>query len=227
MQEVLQRVSRADGAAVLGEEAVSTAAGGAGPLPGLLRPALADELVPAATALLEHARQSSDNRLLMLSVQVWRQIMMATSADDSSRAGRLSNLGLALFALSCCSGVAADLDEAVECQREALAITPADAADRARQLINLTSMPRERFTSAGAEGDLHLAVAMSREAVAATPADHENRVPGTCRRLQREPLSQRCAAADPGRDHLPSAARPCLRSAGRSRRHLPPQPAHC
>ncbi|GAB7186769.1 hypothetical protein ATKI12_6600 [Kitasatospora sp. Ki12] len=144
-------------------------------LPEPLLPTLADQAVSRAISLLAHALTSTDPHSITATVELWQQILAATSADHPDRVGRLSNLGSALCTRFVRTGALADLDEAVRLCQEAVAATPADHPDLASMLSNLGGVLQSRFVRTGALADLDEAVRLCQEAVAATPADHPDR----------------------------------------------------
>jgi tetratricopeptide (TPR) repeat protein len=143
-------------------------------LPPPLVPLLADQAIPAATAMLDDALQSPD-RDLSATVDLWRRIVDATPADHPERAERLSSLGGALQARFGRTEVLADLDAAVEAARTALKGIPASHPDRARYLFNLGSAVGARFWRTEAIADLDAAIEALQAAVNAAPPGHPDR----------------------------------------------------
>ena len=146
-------------------------------LPEPLLPVLAEEVSRAAVTLHNQALSSTDPELISAAADMWARLVTATPDDDAARAGRLSNLGLALRARFELTGALGDLEEAVRVGREAVAATPVGHADRAAMLSNLGNALQARFERTGAEADLDEAIRVGQEAVAATPAGHPNRAP--------------------------------------------------
>ena len=144
-------------------------------LPGSLMPLLADGAVPAATELLQRTQRSHDLELLTAAIDLWQRILTATSADDSERAGRLSNLGAALLNRLERTGAADDLDAAITYLRKAVQATPADHPDRAAILSNLGNALQARFANTGVVGDLDEAIEAGRHAVRAAPSGYPGR----------------------------------------------------
>ncbi len=118
------------------------------------------------------AERTVDIALLTDSMEGLREAVAATPADHPDRAVRLTNLGIAVWALSERTGDLAAADEAVWAFREATHVTPAGDPDRPRYLSNPGSALQIRFERIGQAADLEEAIAADREAVnAALPDD--------------------------------------------------------
>ncbi|MFC8661962.1 CHAT domain-containing protein, partial [Streptomyces sp. NPDC057199] len=91
-------------------------------------------------------------------VDAGRQAVEITPTDHPDRAGRLSNLGLALRTRFERSGAVADLDAAIDAGHQAVEITPTDHPDHALYLSILGVALRTRFERSGAVADLDAAV---------------------------------------------------------------------
>ena len=104
--------------------------------------------------------------------------MDATPVDHPDRAVRQSNLGLILRIRSFeRTGVAADLDEAVEVSRAAVDATPVDHPDRARHLLNLVLALGAMHKRSEIRELVVEAVEAGREAVAVETASASMRAP--------------------------------------------------
>ncbi|MEU7604439.1 hypothetical protein, partial [Streptomyces sp. NPDC041003] len=106
-------------------------------LPEPLLPYLADGAVSTAAAMLQRIGGPAQPADITVTVRLWQHILTHTPADHPDRAGRLSNLGLALQIWFGRSGAVADLDAAVDAGRQAVETTPADHPNRAGRLSNL------------------------------------------------------------------------------------------
>ncbi|MFE0135762.1 CHAT domain-containing protein [Streptomyces sp. NPDC059037] len=144
-------------------------------LPEPLVPTLADEMVPYALSMFEHALTLADAHSISTVVALWRHLLTGVPADSPERAGWLCNLGVALRVRFQRTGAQADLDEAVHLGREAVDTALAEHPERAKWLTNCAATLMLRFEQTGAEADLDEAVRLGREAVDTTPADHPER----------------------------------------------------
>ena len=106
-------------------------------LPETLLPVLADNAAIVAYTLLEQAMSTSDLTLITTTVSVCERVLTATPTDHPDRAGRLSNLGVALRVRFGRTGAQGDLDEAITVGRGAVQDAPADHPDRTMYLSNL------------------------------------------------------------------------------------------
>ena len=148
--------------------------GGISDLPGPLLPFMADLAGSTAMEMLAMTPRSADQKLLSSTTRLWQRIVTATPVDHPERPGRLSNLGIALAALSEGTGAQSALDAAVEAGQEAVR-TAADHSDRGMYLSNLGVTLLTRFELTGAETDLDAAIETRQQAVEATPAEHPHR----------------------------------------------------
>ena len=142
-------------------------------LPETLLPVLADNAASVAYTLLEQAMSTSDLTLITTTVSVCERVLTATPTDHPDRAGRLSDLGVALGARFGRTGAQGDLDEAITVGRGAVQATPADHPDRAMYLSNLGVALQVRFGRTGAQGDLDEAItihALATEVQSAAPS---------------------------------------------------------
>ena len=144
-------------------------------LPEPLLPFLANQAAPAASELLQLTQRSGDLELLSATADLWQRILTATPADHPDRAGRLSNLGVALQTRFGRTGAAADLDAAIAAGRQAVDATPADHPGRA-----VPVQPRHRaavrFGRTGAgRGPRRRHRHRPAGRATATPADHPDR----------------------------------------------------
>ena len=91
-------------------------------------------------------------------IALLRQAVGATPDDHPERAGRFSNLGIALRSRFDRSGTLTDLDEAINLGRQAVRATPDDHPDLAIYQANLASMLQGRFDRTEATEDRDAAV---------------------------------------------------------------------
>ncbi|MFF5488286.1 CHAT domain-containing protein [Streptomyces virginiae] len=145
---------------------------GAGPLPDLLLPALAEFSADTAVALLDQALGGHDVSLTSAAVQLWQRIVAAVPAEHPDRAAMLTNLGTALRARFEQTGVLADLDDALAVSRQAVRSASAGLPERAEILSNLAKTLYAKFTRTGVLADLDEAINIGRQAVQAAPAHH-------------------------------------------------------
>ncbi len=148
---------------------------GIGELPAPLLPSVADEAVPDAIHLLQLAQRSRDPALLSVTTGLWQRILAATPADHPNRAGRLTNLGMALRMRFQQTESLASLDEAIQAFSQAVQASPDDHPNRWMYLSNLGIALRMRFEQTGAHADLDNAIQAFRQAVQATSIDHPSR----------------------------------------------------
>ncbi len=139
-------------------------------VPEPLLPQVADASVYRAAILLQHALNSADLAVVSAATQMWQRILLYTPADHPDRAGRLSNLGVALQTRFERTGDPADLDAAIATVKEAIQAAPAGHPDRAAMLSNLGVALRARFERTGDPADLDAAIATVKEAIQAAPA---------------------------------------------------------
>ncbi|MGW1561782.1 CHAT domain-containing protein [Streptomyces sp. NPDC002144] len=148
---------------------------GAGPLPDLLLPALAESSADTAVALLDQALGGHDVSLTSAAVQLWQRIVAAAPAEHPNRAAMLTNLGTALRARFEQAGVLSDLDEALAVSRQAVHDAPDGLPERADLLSNLAKSLYAKFTGTGVLAHLDEAIDVGRQAVQAAPASHSDR----------------------------------------------------
>jgi hypothetical protein len=144
-------------------------------LPEPLSPILAEQATDRATELLDLARNDSSEEIISFTPDLWRRIVNATPGEDPSRAGRLSNLGLALRIRFEHNGNAADLDAAVEAGRQAVQSVPDDYPYRLAMLLNLHSSLQVRFDNTGTLADLDAVLDAARQTDQLFTVDHPER----------------------------------------------------
>jgi len=132
----------------------------------------ADGLAVLGADLLGQAQAGLDRHLLDRAVAVLGAAADTTPADDTARAGRLSNLGLAYRLRSDRHGAGADLDRAVAAGEASVSACPDGDAARAGCLANLADSLHARFERDGDAADLETALAAYRAAVAAARHGH-------------------------------------------------------
>jgi tetratricopeptide (TPR) repeat protein len=139
---------------------------------GSLGAGAADGLAVLGADLLRQAQARPDRHLLDRAVNVLGMAADTTPADDTARAGRLSNLGLAFRLRSDRHGADADLDRAVAAGEASVSASPDGDAARAGCLANLADSLHARFERDGDAADLENALAAYRAAVAAAQPGH-------------------------------------------------------
>jgi hypothetical protein len=144
-------------------------------VPEPLLPQVADVSVYRAAILLQHALNSADLAVVSAATEMWQRILLYTPADHPDRAGRLSNLGVALQTRFERTGDPADLDAAIATVREAIQATSAEDPDRAGRLSNLSVALQASFGRTGDPADLDAAITAVGEAIQAAPAGHPDR----------------------------------------------------
>ncbi|MGW6886725.1 CHAT domain-containing protein [Streptomyces chartreusis] len=145
---------------------------GAGPLPDLLLPALAEFSADTAVALLDQALGGHDVSLTSAAVQLWQRIVAAVPAEHPNRAAMLTNLGTALRVRFEQTGALGDIDEALAVSRQAVGEASAGLPERAEILSNLAKTLYAKFMRTGVLTQLDEAIDIGRQAVHATPKNH-------------------------------------------------------
>ncbi|QIS24559.1 CHAT domain-containing protein [Nocardia terpenica] len=146
------------------------------PLRGVLgASAEVDQQATLANHLLEHAQATTDQAPIYAGIVLLAAALTVAPPDDPNRAHYLSDLSIGYHLRFERSGVAADLDQAIELGEQALLATPDDHSDRARRLSNLGNTYRARFERGGVAADVDRAVELGEQALVATPDDHPNR----------------------------------------------------
>ncbi|MCK9878650.1 tetratricopeptide repeat protein, partial [Frankia sp. Ag45/Mut15] len=134
-----------------------------------------DALAGRAVALLHETMRTGDRPALNDAIDLLRQAVGASPADDLDRAGPLSNLGAALRTRFARAGQIADLDAAIAAGRAAVNVVPPDHPDRTGYLSNLGAALATRFAWGGQLADLDEAISAGRAAVDVTPPHHPDR----------------------------------------------------
>ncbi|MFE6049970.1 CHAT domain-containing protein [Kitasatospora sp. NPDC056446] len=120
-------------------------------------------------SLYQQYRKTGRIDRLERAIEVLREVLVSTPADDPNRARRLFYLGQDLWYLATRGGLPGELVEAVTLMREAVAATEPDDATRAERLDGLGIGLGTLFEETGRIGPLREAAEAMREAVAATP----------------------------------------------------------
>lgn len=106
-------------------------------------------------------------------VVVSRDAVKLTPVADPRRAGRVSNLGVALkWRYEFGGGELADLQESIACQREAAELTAQKDPERSKFATNLANTLLMRFGHTAAAPDLDESIGWFEAALAATPVTH-------------------------------------------------------
>ncbi|MFF3453113.1 tetratricopeptide repeat protein [Streptomyces sp. NPDC002730] len=144
-------------------------------LPEPLLPLVADTAVSQARGMLQRVQTFPEPTRLYATVDLWLRIVRSTPAHHPQRAGRLSDLSVALQIRCERGGAAADLDTAIVLGEEAVKAAPAGHRQHAPSLTNLGIALQARFRRGGSVTDLDTAIDRLQEAVQATPTDHPHR----------------------------------------------------
>jgi hypothetical protein len=126
----------------------------------------ADGLAALGGVLLTEAQDSADPAMLDVAILVLEQALAGTFADHPDRAGRLSNLGLALRLRAYRTGSRADLDRAAA-GRAAVSAVLAGDPDSPAYLATYADTMQSRFELWGELADLDEAIGSHQQAVAA------------------------------------------------------------
>ncbi|GAB1818583.1 tetratricopeptide repeat protein [Herbidospora sp. RD11066] len=142
--------------------------------PGLVPAALVDQLTAEASdadllaergaALLTAAQSTAGADLLDDTIDVLARAAERTDDDHPDRAGRLSNLALALRFRADRSGSTDDLDDAIRAARRAVDATRPDDGDAATYLNTCADAVHSRFERFGDPTDLDEAIGLHRRA---------------------------------------------------------------
>jgi hypothetical protein len=140
-------------------------------LPEPLLPALADAVARTAAEQLRGSPESADRQPPHVATGLWRRILGATATDHPQRAARLANLATALRNQFQHSGLAADLDAAIDAFRDAVAVASDD--DRLLGLYwwNMAITLWTRYGHRRTAADLDAAIDGFRQAVAVAITD--------------------------------------------------------
>lgn len=131
----------------------------------------ADGLAVLGADLLRQAQAGVGRELLDRAIDVLREAADATPHDDTHRAARLSNLGLAYRLRSDRHGDRGDLDRAIAISEESVSVCR-DQDARAGCLANLADSLHGRFERDGGAANLESALSVYQAAVAAAPDGH-------------------------------------------------------
>ena len=132
-------------------------------------------LADRAITLLRETLRTGDRAALDAAIDLFRQAVAASPADDPGRAAYLVNLCTALRTRSERTGDRADLDAAIDAGWQAVAASPADDPDRTASLASLGAALEIRSQQGGDRADMDTAIDLLRQAVAASPADDPGR----------------------------------------------------
>ena len=127
--------------------------------------ALADHLA----RVVKHVLQTGDRAGLDDAIDLLRQIIKNTPLDEPDRAGRLSNLSVALGLRYTESGQQADIDDCLAAAREAIATARPDDKDATMYRANLFGAEQNRWQRTRDPAALDELIEAGRAAVAAAP----------------------------------------------------------
>ena len=118
---------------------------------------------------MKHVLQTGDRAGLDDAIDLLRQIIKNTPLDEPDRAGRLSNLSVALGLRYTESGQQADIDDCLAAAREAIATARPDDKDATMYRANLFGAEQNRWQRTRDPAALDELIEAGRAAVAAAP----------------------------------------------------------